>query len=152
MTQAIYVMKAPDQVKVGISNSPKTRRLALSIDTKLDLVIAYSAFPGDKNARSLEKRAHELLADWSLGGEWFRASAEDAIAAVIQAAKELGLTLSDHRDGRVPILFRAEPDIKDALDEAAINDNRSLANLVEKIITEHVRGYLPEPKPKRAKK
>lgn len=43
------------------------------------------------------------------------------------------------------IAFRVEPEIKTAAVQAAVDDHRSVASLLEKLLVEHLRstGYLP---------
>ncbi len=45
-----------------------------------------------------------------------------------------------------PISFRIEPTLKDALEQAAKDDMRSMSSMVEKILTGYLRdkGYLPK--------
>jgi len=42
--------------------------------------------------------------------------------------------------------LRIAPDLKDAADKAAADDQRSLTSLIEKLLTDHLKknGYLPK--------
>ena len=149
--QAIYVIRGQDRVKIGISNAPSVRLKTVLPGAKTDRALAYSAFLGDGNARKLEQRAHEILSHKSLGREWFSASIDEAVGAVIQAAKELGFSLSSHdeEEERAVVFLRFSQETKDALKRAAEDDfGRSSAAMAEKILIEWLRehGYLPKPK------
>lgn len=147
MSQAIYVMRGSDMTKVGISNSPKFRRTALAPESP-GLALVYSAYPGDKNAPKLERRAHELLSAHRIRGEWFNVGEKDAIDAIAKAAAELGMDLVPHKDRRIPILMRTDDALKAALEKLAADQDRSVSYILEKILIAHLReiGYLPTPK------
>jgi hypothetical protein len=129
VNQAIYVMQGEGRIKVGISKSPSSRRSALA--RGLDLI--YSASPGRGRARELEIRAHEILAEHRISGEWFSVDATAAVDAVLQAADELGLALTGYEDEKCRILIRVQPETKAALEMVAAEQERSVSFLLDKI-------------------
>ena len=73
----------------------------------------------------------------------------EAVAAVLQAARELGFELrqlefpaSQRRRGEkpVPVNIRIDPRLKEAAEKAAKEDARSLTSLIEKLLQEHLKG------------
>ena len=138
-------MEGVDRIKVGISKSPYIRRVALLSDAP-SLAIVYSAFPGEGRARELELRAHQILSEHRITGEWFSSDSKTAVEAVLQAAADLGLTLTEHEDEDCRILIRTDAATKAALEKAADADQRSVSILAERVLKAWLRenGYLPE--------
>lgn len=91
--RSVYVIRSETgRVKVGVSDRPSLRLLQLRHATGLPLSLEFSA-EADRNAAEWEKRAHAILAESHLGGEWFAVESDKAVAAVLRASDELGLTL-----------------------------------------------------------
>ena len=82
---ALYVIAAPDAVKVGWAFAPARRLRELQTGHPHDLRLAYSA-PA-RHPGAAEKCAHKLLAAHRLRGEWFRASIGAATRAVDEAIR-----------------------------------------------------------------
>ena len=71
--------------KIGVSAAPYLRLADLQRERKAKLrLIAVCQCPTGR-AWTVERRAHRLLADRRLAGEWFDVSAEQAIEAVSRA-------------------------------------------------------------------
>ena len=94
MSQSIYIVKsAYGPIKVGISKKIHTRVSELQVNSPVDITVEYAA-TSDGNMRAVEKLAHKILAAKRMRGEWFKADASEAIAAITQAAQELGYDLT----------------------------------------------------------
>jgi hypothetical protein len=93
MSRAIYVVRSePGPVKVGIATNPRARLSQLRTASAVPLHLDFAA-ETEGDARALERRAHALLAERRLAGEWFAVDSREAVAAVRRAAQELGFTL-----------------------------------------------------------
>ncbi len=94
----VYVVGNGRAVKIGKSCRPETRIGELDTASHTPLVTYYvGATNGDGGA--IERQAHALLAGRRLKGEWFDATAALAIAAVEQAAVDVGLQIMRCDDG-----------------------------------------------------
>ena len=88
-TKAVYMMKAGNDYKVGVSNDPQ-RRLHDILRHRPDVeLIAYSKQIPAKDALNVEKKLHKTLEKRNLVGEWFILHPEEAntIASWIQEAE-----------------------------------------------------------------
>lgn len=88
-TKAVYMMKAGNDYKVGVSNDPQ-RRLHDILRHRPDVeLIAYSKQMPVKDALNVEKKLHKTLEKRNLVGEWFVLHPEEAntIASWIQEAE-----------------------------------------------------------------
>ena len=88
-TKAVYLMKAGNDYKVGVSKDPQ-RRLEDILRHRPDVeLIAYSKQIPAKDALSIERKLHETLKKRNLVGEWFVLRSEEAnvIASWIQEAE-----------------------------------------------------------------
>lgn len=86
--KSVYIASdGPQRHKIGISESPagRVRGLSSTMGRALRLVDAHAV--GD--AAAVERMAHWLLADKRGLGEWFAVSAEQAQAAVVEAARRI---------------------------------------------------------------
>lgn len=82
----IYVFSAAHGVKIGITRTGlDQRRYAIQCATGLPVAFEAAWDCGDLNPYRVEARAHHLLADCRLLGEWFACSVEFAIDAVERA-------------------------------------------------------------------
>jgi len=88
------------------------------------------AYAGDCEAEAaerIESLAHKLLKDKHHNGEWFSASVEEAIGAVLEAARILGYELRPSKallgikrrspETGFPVLVRLQDSPLDAIDE-----------------------------------
>jgi hypothetical protein len=93
MSRAIYVVRSePGPVKVGIATNPRARLSQLRTASAVPLHLDFAA-ETEGDARALERRAHAILAERRLAGEWFNIDSREAVAAVRRAAQELGVAL-----------------------------------------------------------
>lgn len=81
--QSIYVMEAPTgECKIGIAEDPNKRLVGLcSSIPRGEIKLRFASEPSH-HAWMFEKRAHEVLADKRLNGEWFDISADEATKLV----------------------------------------------------------------------
>lgn len=88
-TKSVYVMKAGNDYKVGVSNDPE-RRLndILRHRPNVELIARSKQMP-NKEAFRIEKKLHEMLKRRNIVGEWFVLHPEEAnvIASWIQEAE-----------------------------------------------------------------
>lgn len=74
-------------VKVGVSKHPDQRCLTLQREHERNLYVAsVTRGYGRSDAMAIERRAHLMLAEWCVGGEWFDCGLWLAKAAVVLAA------------------------------------------------------------------
>ena len=70
--------------KIGISNDPKRRQAELKNASGVDVVIKWISKRLDRNnAKAAEKKAHELLKDTRMKGEWFASLTPSAALSVL---------------------------------------------------------------------
>lgn len=139
MSRSIYVISSePGPVKIGIATAVKHRFSTLvtasSVPLSLDFVGECDA------AAEVEARAHAILRPLKTRGEWFNTPVSDAIAAVMQAAGELGYeirplpTASPRQRSVTPkdaaISIRLSEDVKRATQLAARDARLSVAAFV----------------------
>jgi hypothetical protein len=80
---AVYVLSDGVAVKIGIAIRPLHRLRALQTGHARRLAMEFIL---DTTApREVERRAHALLCEYRLSGEWFAVSAQTAIDAVLRA-------------------------------------------------------------------
>ena len=62
----------------------------------------------------------------------------------IQPVKPLALQMAEQRRKTATLNLRIDPNLKEAAERAAFNDQRSITSLIEKLLTEHLKtiGYL----------
>jgi hypothetical protein len=92
---SVYVIKTNDGVKIGRSARVFLRLCELRARTKGNpLSLSFAARCSSTAVTiAIEARAHEILAASRINGEWFSVSVNEAVAAVMQAAKEFGCLL-----------------------------------------------------------
>lgn len=81
--------------KIGIAVAPDLRAESLQPGNPQRLRVALELDTGEHHAASVEVRAHWILRDRRLAGEWFDVTAEEACAALNQA-------LTDVKNGLAP--------------------------------------------------
>jgi hypothetical protein len=88
---SVYVFEdAGFGVKVGVSQHPDYRCSTLEKERGRSLSIRYTTDTFERPAAfSVERRAHEILSDYRLEGEWFSCSAQDAVNAIAAAVDEV---------------------------------------------------------------
>lgn len=85
----LYVIQgAPGLIKIGVTKDPRGRMASLQTASPFPLSFAaIAATPG--SGFDIEERAHGMLSNRRVLGEWFRASPLTGINALTQAAQEL---------------------------------------------------------------
>lgn len=79
----VYVIASDGGMcKIGVAGDPKSRLNSLSTGHPYGLEVAETFVVEDGRARDIERKAHDILADKRLKGEWFSVSPLEAIAAV----------------------------------------------------------------------
>lgn len=90
----LYVVGHPNGPrKIGTSGKPKARLSSLRTSSPFPLSGEFLASCDATAAKLIEARAHRALAPARQRGEWFGVSLEQAVSAVMRAAKELGFEL-----------------------------------------------------------
>jgi hypothetical protein len=87
----VYIISAGDEaVKIGVAKNVQRRLKGLQTGHCKKLSIAYEiALAGRDRAYAVECRAHRLLKEKLMEGEWFAVSPEEANAAVSKAISDL---------------------------------------------------------------
>ena len=81
----VYILQRPDGlIKIGFSTDPTKRLRSLETQGGFDAASAWVSVPVE-NAKAVEAKAHEKLAEHRVIGEWFKADFDDAIQTVIDA-------------------------------------------------------------------
>jgi len=88
--QVVYVI-GPDvgPQKIGIAARPALRKQSLQGGNPARLKVSAAVDPGEFPAGKVEKRAHYILRDDRLVGEWFNVTADEAVKAIHQAVEDL---------------------------------------------------------------
>jgi len=82
--------------KVGMAENPESRLRGIQCDSWRELELGtFFWFVGRLVSERVERRAHELLSDKNLRGEWFTVGVEEAEEAVVLAALDLGAEIID---------------------------------------------------------
>ena len=84
-TTRLYVIGSDSVHKIGVSNAPDDRLAQLQSSHSHKLVLVRQWHVDEDRAATVERRAHRLLAERRMEGEWFDVSAEVACAAVCVA-------------------------------------------------------------------
>lgn len=88
----LYIFRCQEFCKIGITKNVFGRMNALECVNPFEIEIAL--YVGVKEARALEKEAHIRLKDKRHRKEWFRCTAEEAVAVVKSIAEERGYVLT----------------------------------------------------------
>ena len=92
--RSIYVVKSdPGPGKIGIAIRVNQRFSTLKTSSPFPLSLSYTG-ETDADVYALEQKAHEILADNRMSGEWFNVTTKEAVQAVLTAASELGIVLT----------------------------------------------------------
>jgi hypothetical protein len=87
----VYVITSPmGMQKVGMSRIVRNRLRALRKEYGNDLAVHSTVPVLESLMRTVERRAHDILAENKLGGEWFSVTPDAALEAVKVATEELG--------------------------------------------------------------
>lgn len=88
MNKKVYIMRAGDAVKIGISDNPEDRlkQIQTSNHEKVELLASFVT----ANPELVEKTLHCRLEEAKVRGEWFRIG-ERTIDFIIQAANFMGI-------------------------------------------------------------
>jgi hypothetical protein len=88
-SQSVYVIFNPELniTKIGISDNPTQRRLALETGCGCNLTLEYES-PYLPNAYHYEQKLHSIFADKRKKGEWFNLLPQDVIPTVIDLIKD----------------------------------------------------------------
>jgi transcriptional regulator with XRE-family HTH domain len=79
----VYIVQRPDGlIKIGFSTDPTKRLRSLETQGGFDAASAWVSVPVE-NAKAVEAKAHEKLAEHRVIGEWFKADFDDAIQTVV---------------------------------------------------------------------
>ena len=72
--------------KIGLATDPRVRLATLQTALPFNLILHAAVRVPSAQAHTVERRAHDLLADVCARSEWFHATPVEAIAAVREAA------------------------------------------------------------------
>lgn len=86
----IYVIGANSgSHKIGFARNCESRLRALLTGSPEHLALKFKLAVDKSEHRAIEARAHDLVADQRRSGEWFYVTAEEAEAAVVEAARQI---------------------------------------------------------------
>jgi predicted GIY-YIG superfamily endonuclease len=84
----VYVVRAADgALKVGLSSNLAQRLRDLSRGGRVELVASFRAPRFWTDALKLERKAHSILAEWRIRGEWFSPDCAHVIGPWIAAKR-----------------------------------------------------------------
>ena len=102
----VYVLRHPDGLqKIGLSADPESRSRTLRYKMGGPCPGPFFGLWPRQTAYAVEQKAHEILSKVARGGELFETTAEEAVAAVLKAVEELGLSIQER--GEVPEVIPA---------------------------------------------
>ncbi len=137
----VYVIGPLDgPQKIGIAQKPAARCASLQIGNHRTLAVSSQTKVPAASAASIERRAHYILRDSAVRGEWFSVSPQEARAAIAQAIKDLeeGRPNPEPEIGGLRVTFRLPPSLHEpflAYCEAHdIRPSELLRQAVEKFI------------------
>ena len=88
--RSIYVIGGDSgPMKIGISNRPEARAAELRYAARKSLKVLAQVDRGQRDARLVERLAHEILSGRRVSGEWFDVTAEEAIAVIHEAVRRI---------------------------------------------------------------
>jgi hypothetical protein len=82
-------------MKIGIASDVRSRFSGLGNASPDPLTLEFVSECDRDAAIIIEHRAHEILAQFRVHGEWFDVIAKEAVAAVFKAASDLGFELHE---------------------------------------------------------
>lgn len=95
MTNVYLMERADGLIKIGRSRTPRSRRIAVQYEVKQKVELL-KIFPvGKLHPHAVERKAHDLLVEKRIIGEWFETSFDEASLAIKEAigfVKENGTT------------------------------------------------------------
>jgi hypothetical protein len=95
----VYVMGAEEGLrKIGITGSLAFRRSNIAALEKANIKVLFSVPLMSSDAKTVEKKAHIILARKRVRGEWFNVTTETAIRAVQRAIRETSCSVQDPSD------------------------------------------------------
>ena len=106
------IMDNHGRYKLGCSTDPMSRLANLQTAHADSLEIVYCV-AAQRDYEHVEKTAHDILAAYRLGGEWFNCPLDSVIAAISVAASRVGspfVTIEPKMIGTVMRLAAASPD------------------------------------------
>lgn len=149
----VYVAKSDGiGVKVGISGDAPRRIRALRKEHHQPISLEFCQRGDAPAIEAIEKQAHALLCAHRVKGEWFGVSVDEAIAAVLKAAAQLGYTLEpwngsreviDYtRGGRppthaTPVMLRLVPEDMGAVDAWIGRQDISRPEAIRRLLRSH---------------
>lgn len=118
MTSFVYcIQNAAGEIKIGRSGDPERRRRDLQVSSASPLRLVWSRKVAANLVAGVERRAHALLIDYRLGGEWFSATPELALELLELAIKGQGSVVKGgKRRKRVLILDPIEEPLVPGVD------------------------------------
>jgi hypothetical protein len=79
----VYVIHDGERAKIGVATDMRRRREALQSGNPKALVLAFHVTAASKtHAHQIERHAHQALAEYRIGGEWFAVGWERAAEAI----------------------------------------------------------------------
>lgn len=100
MTKRVYIISCEGRYKIGVAKNPKKRLDELTTGNPFPLQIERVFYVNGHFP--IEQKAHQILKEHNIHGEWFSCSLEEAISAVEEAKK--GETNNFKDDGK-PVLL-----------------------------------------------
>lgn len=152
--QKVYVITSVDgPTKIGISHQPEHRRMHLQSQFKdRFLQLVHVADTEGLPALMVERKAHDLLAQVRVHGEWFDVDADRAIAAIdeaISAVRAAGVPPISQPKQKTTTLttwhlrVTLESSAMRRVEQLARDEKRSLSNLAGLLLEQYQRDKEP---------
>lgn len=108
---SVYVIQSGEggPVKIGTSTDVQFCLNELQTANWLDLRLSGIVFP-QRNAITLEKRAHKIAGAYRIRGEWFDLEPVDAVACILVAASQLALPTTNLQTASEVLAAQAHQD------------------------------------------
>ena len=87
----IYVIAGGDLLKIGRSWAPGGRVREMQTGSPVELRLVHEVPVPGKTAPKVERRAHRILQDFHVRGEWYRCTDIEAVAAITDAVSAFSI-------------------------------------------------------------
>jgi hypothetical protein len=103
LTSTLYFIESGEFVKVGIAEDLGRRLFTLQLGNPLVLKVGARRTIPRPLQRQVERLVHQALSEWSIGREWFRLSAKNAVRLADPIVKKANVTAYKWRVGGIEL-------------------------------------------------